>query len=41
VAVVGKTPTDWTLKDVQFIKGYADRTLEIISALHQRGGEDR
>jgi GAF domain-containing protein len=33
VAVVGTTQTDWALEDVQFIKGYADRVLEIIAAL--------
>jgi hypothetical protein len=33
VAVVGKTPTNWTLTDVHFIKDYANRALKIISAL--------
>jgi GAF domain-containing protein len=41
VAVVGKTQTDWTLEDVEFIKGYADRALAIISAQSRGRGEGR
>jgi GAF domain-containing protein len=41
VAVVGKARNDWTLQDVQFIKAYADRALEVMSTLAPRDGEER